>query len=34
MEGKIVKPEDAFNADGTLKEGLRYTKEGFIIKFP
>lgn len=30
MEGKIVKPEDAFNADGTLKEGLRYTKEGII----
>ena len=28
MEGKIVKPEDAFNPDGTLKEGLRYTKEG------
>ena len=30
MEGKIVKPEDAFNSDGTLKEGLRYTKEGII----
>ncbi len=30
MEGKIVKPEDAFNADGTLKKGLRYTKEGII----
>ena len=30
MEGKIVKPEDAFNLDGTLKEGLRYTKEGII----
>jgi hypothetical protein len=30
MEGNIVKPEDAFNSDGTLKEGLRYTKEGII----
>jgi hypothetical protein len=30
MEGNIVKPEDAFNPDGTLKEGLRYTKEGII----
>ena len=30
MEGNIVKPENAFNPDGTLKEGLRYTKEGII----
>ena len=28
MEGKIVKPEDALNEDGSLKEGIRYTREG------
>ena len=30
MEGNIVKPEDALNPDGTLKEGFRFTKEGII----
>jgi len=30
MEGNIVKPEDALNPDGTLKEGFRFTREGII----
>ena len=26
MEGNIVKPEDALNPDGSLKEGFRFTR--------
>ena len=30
MEGNVVKPEDAFDNDGNLKEGFRFTREGII----
>jgi hypothetical protein len=30
MEGNIVDPKDAFDNDGNLKEGFRFTREGII----